>query len=172
MNGMFARLKREVIEAIPPAVFFFIAFQLISFLHALMLKEYGVQTSTFVTATIAALIVAKVVLIVDLLPFVNRFPEKPLIYNVVWKTLIYILAALLVRSIEHLIPFVREYGNLAVAGRHLIDEVVWAHFWAVQILLLVLFFMYCSGRELVRVLGRDRVRIMFFGPLGPPTVGE
>ena len=34
----------------------------------------------------AALLVAKVVLITDALPFVNRFPEKPLIYNVVWKT--------------------------------------------------------------------------------------
>ena len=172
MNSIFARLKHEVVEAIPPAVFFFVAFQLVSFLHALMLREYGVQTSTFVTASIAALIVAKVVLVVDLLPFVNRFPERPLIYNVVWKTSIYILAALLVRSIEHLIPFVREYGNLAVAVRHLVDEVVWPHFWAVQILLLVLFLMYCSGRELVRVLGRDRVRILFFGPLGGTPARE
>ena len=24
-----------------------------------------------------------------MLPFINRFPEKPLMYNVVWKTAIY-----------------------------------------------------------------------------------
>ena len=129
-----------------------------------MLEECGIRVSTFVTANIAALIAAKVVLVVDLLPFVNRFPEKPLIYNVVWKTMIYLVAALLVRYVEHLIPFIREYSDLALANRHLLDEVVWPHFWAVQIWLLVLFLVYCTLRELIRVLGRQQVRSMFFGP--------
>jgi hypothetical protein len=159
-------LKHEFLGVIPPAVFFFISFQVIAFTQALMLEKYGIRVSTFVTATIAALVVAKVVLIVDLLPFVNRFPEKPLIYNVVWKTVIYQVAALLVRYVEHLISFVREHGDLALANRHLLDEVVWSKFWAVQIWLLILFFVYCALRELVRVLGRERVRSMFFGPSG------
>lgn len=169
MSSIVSRLQREVVEAIPPAVFFFIAFQVIAFTRALMLEQYGIRVSTFLAATIAALVVAKVVLIVDLLPFVNRFPEKPLIYNVAWKTLIYLVAALLVRYIEHLIPFVREYGGLAVANRQLLDEVVWPHFWAVQIWLLVLFFVYCALREIVRVLGRERVLSMFFGPSRSPS---
>jgi hypothetical protein len=166
MNRIVSRLKHEFLGVIPPAVFFFISFQVIAFTQALMLEKYGIRVSTFVTATIAALVVAKVVLIVDLLPFVNRFPEKPLIYNVVWKTVIYQVAALLVRYVEHLISFVREHGDLALANRHLLDEVVWSKFWAVQIWLLILFFVYCALRELVRVLGRERVRSMFFGPSG------
>ena len=164
MSSILSRLRHEVVEAIPPAVFFFIAFQVIAFTRALMLEQYGIRVSTFVAASIAALVVAKVVLIVDLLPFVNRFPEKPLIYNVAWKTVIYLIAALLVRYIEHLIPFVREYGDLTQANRHLLDEVVWPHFWFVQIWLMVLFSMYCALREVVRVLGRERVLHMFFGP--------
>jgi hypothetical protein len=164
MSSILSRLKHELVEVIPPAVFFFVAFQLIAFTRALLLEEYGIRTSTFVAATIGALIVAKVVLIVDLVPVVNRFPEKPLIYNVLWKTGIYLVAALLVRYIEHLIPFVREHGDLALANHHLLDEVVWPHFWSVQIWLLVLFFLYCTMRELIRVLGRERVRAMFFGP--------
>jgi hypothetical protein len=163
MSTIFSWLKHEIVEAIPPAVFFFISFQLIAFTTALMLEEYGIRMSTFLAATIAALIVAKVVLVVDLVPWVNRFPEKPLIYNVVWKTAIYMIAALFVRYAEHLIHFLREYGNLALANRHLLDEVVWPRFWAVQIWLLILFFMYCSLRELIRALGRDRVRLMFLG---------
>jgi len=162
-----SRIKDELVAVIPPTVFFFAAFQLIAFTRALMLREYGISVSAFVTASIAALVVAKVVLIVDLLPFVNRFPDKPLIYNVVWKTLIYLVAALLVRYVEHLIPFVREHGDLVVANRRLLDEVVWPHFWAVQIWLVVLFFVYCALRELVRVLGRDRVLNMFFGAKTP-----
>lgn len=165
MNRILSRLKHELVEAIPPAVFFFIAFHVIAVTRALMLEEYGIPVSTFVAANIGALIIAKVVLIVDLVPVVNRFPEKPLIYNVLWKTVIYQVAALLFRYIEHLIPFVREHGDLALANRHLLDEVVWPHFWFIQIWLLVLFFLYCTMRELIRVLGRERVRVMFFDPL-------
>ena len=74
MSSILSRLKHELVEVIPPAVFFFVAFQLIAFTRALMLQEYGIRTSTFVATTIGALLVAKVVLIVDLVPFVNRFP--------------------------------------------------------------------------------------------------
>ena len=107
MSNAMSRIKHEIIQAIPPAIFFFISFQLIALTSALMLEKYGIEVSTFVSATIAALIVAKVVLITDLLPIVNRFPEKPLIYNVVWKTCIYLLSALLVRYIEHFIHFIQ-----------------------------------------------------------------
>ena len=170
MSSAVARLKHEIAQAIPPAVFFFLAFQVIALTRELMLEQYGVRPGTFVAATVAALIVAKVVLVVDLLPFVNRFPEKPLIYNVVWKTAIYVVAALAVRYVEHLIPFIREQGSLVLANRHLLEKVVWPHFWFVQVWLLVLFFMYCSMRELVRVLGPGRVRQMFFGsPLTRPA---
>jgi hypothetical protein len=40
---------------------------------------------------------------------------------------------------------------------------VWAHFWAIQLWLVVLIFVYCTGRELVRVIGRERVMQLFFG---------
>ncbi len=60
--------------------------------------------------------------------------------------------------------FARKYG-VADANGHLLQEVQWAHFWAVQVLLLMLFLVFCSLRELIRALGKDRVRRMFFGPL-------
>jgi len=167
MSTLASKLKHELLAVIPPTVFFFIAFQLIALTRALMLEQYGIRVTTFVAATVGALVVAKVVLLTDLLPFVNRFPEKPLLYNVVWKTAIYQVAALLVRYVEYLIPFLRKHGDFALANRHLFDEVVWTHFWAVQLWLLALFFVYCAARELIRVLGKERVRAMFLGPLGP-----
>jgi len=42
---------------------------------------------------------------------------------------------------------------------------VWPHFWAIQILLVVLVLMYCTMREVIREIGGDKVRQMFFGPL-------
>jgi len=167
MSNFLQRLKQEVLGIIPTAVFFFIAFQLLAFTRALILREYEVPIETFLAATVGALIVAKVVVIVDWLPFVNRFPDRPLIYNVIWKTGIYLIAAFLVRYIEYLISFVAKYGDVAEANSHLLDEVIWPHFWLVQIWLVVVLLVYCVLKELNRVLGRKRLREIFLGPVRP-----
>jgi hypothetical protein len=163
MSNILPRLKRAFLGAIPTVVFFFVVFQLLALTRALILKGYGIEASTFLKAAIGALIVGKVVLFADLLPIMNRFPDKPLIYNIVWKTCIYMVAAFFIRYVEHLIPLFREHKNLAAANSHLFSEVVWPHFWLVHLWLLVCFFMYCTIRELVRILGYEQVRSMFFG---------
>lgn len=162
--NVIAKLKHEFLGMIPTAIFFFVSFQLLALTRSLILEEYGIDVTTFLAATIGALVVAKVVMIVDLLPFVNRYPEKPLIYNVVWKTTLYVLAALVVRFVEHFVDFYHQYGDAANAYARLMDDVIWAHFLVVQIWLTVLFLMYCSFRELTRVVGQDSVRQLFFSP--------
>jgi hypothetical protein len=109
------------------------------------------------------LVVGKVVLIADKLPFINRFPDKPLFYNVGWKTAIYVTAALLFRYVEHLVGAMGPHGGFLGANAYIWSEIVWPRFWAVQIWLVVLFLAYCAMRELVRVVGRPRVLHMFFG---------
>jgi hypothetical protein len=162
MSSLREKVRRELRELIPVTVFFVASFQLLALTQALMLEQYGIRATTFVAATIGALVVAKVVVLADHLPLVNRFPNKPLMYNVVWKTAIYLAASLAVRYAEHVIHFWRQTGDFATANRRLIDEVVWPHFWGVQLWLLILLFVYCSLRELVRALGRERIMQMFF----------
>jgi hypothetical protein len=152
---------------VPPALFFFIAFQLLALTRALMLKRYGIDLTTFVSATIGALVAAKVVVLADLLPFINRFPGRPLIYNIAWKTPIYFAVAFGVHYLEELFELYRKAGNLAAANRQMLDEVIWTRFWAIQISLMVLLLIYCTLDELVRALGRDRVRELFFGAPRP-----
>jgi hypothetical protein len=167
MNKIYQWLKKEFLGVIPAAVFFFIAFQLLALTRALILRQYDIEIWDFFAAAVGALIVAKVIMVVDLLPFVNRFPDKPLVYNVTWKATIYFVAACFARYVEHLVFFVREYGNLAAANRHLFDDIIWSRFWIVQIWLLVLLLIYCVMKELVRVVGADRVREVFLGPPRP-----
>ena len=113
------------------------------------------------------LIVGKVVLIADALPFINKFPGKPLIYNVAWKTLVYVLAAFLVRLVENLIPLIIKYDSFREAMARIEDDIVWPHFWIIYIWLSVLLFVYCSLRELIRAIGREHVLKLFFG-IGRP----
>ena len=108
---------------------------------------------------------AFVVIVADLLPFINLYPHKPLVYNVAWKTAIYVLIATLVHYLERLVHFSREAGGIVAGNEKLLAEIVWPHFWAIQIFLVVLILMYCTMRELIRVIGGDKVRRMFFGPM-------
>lgn len=168
MSNTRARLKHELKEAVPPFLYFLVAFHLLAVVRTLMQQEYGIQAGTVMNATIGALIVAKVVLLADLLPIVNRFPDKPLVYNILWKTLIYQVAAIVVGYLEHLWDAYREAGSFAAANAHLVETVIWPHFWAVQILMLVLFLQYCTLREFSRAVGGKRMRAMFLGPLPGP----
>jgi hypothetical protein len=88
---------------------------------------------------------------------------------VAWKTTIYVLAALVVHYLEHLVPLWWRLGDLGTANHRLLGEIVWPHFWAIQLWLLVLLFMYCAMRELIRAIGPREVRRMFFGPLRSPS---
>jgi hypothetical protein len=162
-KGKFAHfIKHELREMIPPLVFFLFAFHFIVLLRSLMLMEYGVRISAISNATISALIVAKVILIADVLPFINRFPGRPLIYNVAWKTLICFVVALLVHYLEHLVPLWWSMGSLSSANKHILEKTIWPHFWAIQLCLFVLFAVFCAVRELSTALGKGRIFSMFF----------
>ena len=172
----FARIwdvaRHEFHEVLPPTIFFLITFHIVLLDRALMLREYGLRLASVGAAVVMALLVAKVVLIADKLPFINRFPEKPLIYNVVWKTIIYVVASLFVHYLEHLIPLWWRSGEFLEANAHLWQEIVWPHFWAIQLWLTVLIFVYCAAREMVRIIGRDRITGMFFGRPVPAVSGR
>jgi hypothetical protein len=163
MKNILHKLKREFLHVLPPTIFFFFAFNIVAITTVLMLKGQGIEITSILGATILALVVGKVVLILDHMPFIDKFPDKPLIYNIVWKTLIYTLAVMLARYLEHFIPLVREDGGFTAAHQHILRGTIWPRFMAIQIWLLVLFFFYSVLVELVRALGKERVLKMFFG---------
>jgi hypothetical protein len=163
-------VKKELYEMIPPTVFFFIALHIVALIRALMAKGSGIPLSSTVSIAIAALILGKSVLLADMLPAINRFPERPLIYNVTWKTLVYLVVAGIIHYVEHLIDFAREAGGLVAGNEKLLTDMVWPRFWAIQLLLLVLIVLYSAISELARAIGGKRFLQMFFGPLPVPKV--
>jgi len=165
MSKLTTKIKEELEELLPPTIFFFVALHLVAIVRVLMLKGTGIALGTSASITVAALILGKAVLIADLLPFINRYPGKPLVYSIAWKTAIYVLIAMLLHYLERLVDFWREAGGLIAGNEKLLAEIVWPHFWAIQIFLVVLILMYCTMREVIRAIGRDKVRQMFFGPL-------
>ncbi|MFZ0915668.1 MAG: hypothetical protein WAN04_02145 [Candidatus Udaeobacter sp.] len=164
------KLKEEFFKILPPTIYFFVALHIVAFVRVLMLEGTGIPASSSISIAVAALILGKAVLIADMVPMINRFPHKPLIYNVAWKTLIYWLMATLIHYLERLIDFWRQTGGFVTGNQKLFAEIIWPHFWAIQIILFVLIAMYCMMHELVRVIGKDKVMRIFFGPMPAPQV--
>src|SRR5438093_1533265 len=164
------KLKEEFFKLLPPTIYFFVALHIVAFVRVLMLKGTGLAPSSSISIAVAALILGKAVLIADMLPMINRFPNKPLIYNVAWKTVIYLLMATLIHYVERLIDFWRQAGSFVAGNKELLEKIVWPHFCAIQIILLVLIVMYCTMHELVRVIGKEKALRIFFGPMPVPEV--
>ena len=170
MTKLSSKLKEEFYKLLPPTIFFFVALHIVMFIRVLMLEGTGVAPSSSVSIAVASLILGKAVLIADMLPMINRFPNKPLIYNVAWKTVIYLLISAVIHYLERLIDFWRQAGSFVAGNQKLFAEIIWPHFWAIQIILFVLIVMYCTVHELVRVIGKEKALRIFFGPMPAPEV--
>jgi hypothetical protein len=122
----------------------------------------GLPVSSSGQIALAALIIGKVVLLADLWPPINRFPHKPPVFNILWKKVIYYAVASLIHYLERIFDFAKAAGVVAAGNRQLLAAIVWPHFWAIQLVLLVIIFNYCVIREIGRALGEERVFLLFF----------
>ena len=156
-------IKKETLHILPAVLYFFIAGNLFCLTFGWMLKEEGVRLANFSSTVIGAIIIGKVILVVDATPLLNMFSNRPLIYNTIWKTTIYFLFTFFFRTIEHLVPFMMKYKGPAIAWQHMMSEVWWARFWTIQTWMLILLLIFVLSQELVTGVGLDKLRKMFFG---------
>ncbi len=170
MSKVTEKIKEEFLLILPPTIFFFVALHIVALIRSLMSKGDGIPISSSMSIAVAALILGKAVLLADMLPLINRYPDRPLAFNVAWKTLIYLVASAIIHYAERLIEAARKAGGLVAGNEELLSHMVWPRFWAVQILLFALILMYCTMHELVRVIGKEKVQRIFFGPMPIPTV--
>ncbi len=170
MSKATEKIKEEFLAMVPPTLYFFVILHIVALIRALMVKGTGITLDTTTSVTIAALVLGKSVLIADMMPFINRFPEKPLIWNVAWKTVVYFIVALIIHYLEHLYDFWKLAPGFAAANEKLLSTIVWPHFWAIQLLLSMLILGYCVMSELIRAMGADKGTTMFFGPLVPRSL--
>jgi hypothetical protein len=164
----FARLGAVLLHefrlVIPPTLFFFVGFNLILLTKRLFLADYLIAYTGFLIATTTALIVGKVVLVADKLPFLARFDNQPLAVPILFKTFVYTVLVLAARLLEAFVHYLIE-GNAIGGGafiRHELGMFRWPHFIAVQLWIAVLFLIYVTASELNDLFGDGELaRILF-----------
>jgi hypothetical protein len=158
VNWWLAQMK----HVLPPTIFFFVGFNLILWTKRLILEEHGVEFGGFLTATLAALLVGKAVLVTDNLPFMRRFDGAPLIQPILFKSAIYWLCVFMVRLAEGLVHFLAAGGVIADFPTHLVEHFSWPRFLSIQLWLMVLFLVYVTTHELNMLIGDGELYRLFF----------
>jgi hypothetical protein len=156
-------LKKEVIYLFPIIIYFMIVFNLTHFSQSLMLRPDDVQFTSYLGATLGAILAAKVIVIVDALPFMNAFVHQPLIYNITWKFFIYSFFVLLVQIMDYTLRhfYLTHHWNLTYL--YLKTDLSLPLFWGVQIAVLMYFLIFIIFSELTRVIGASTIKQIFFG---------
>jgi hypothetical protein len=170
VHRLLSKLKEEFFAVLPPTIFFFVTLHIVAFIRVLMVSGSHFEPMSTTSIAVGSLILGKAVLIADMIPAINHYPGKPLAYNVAWKTAIYWLMATVIHYLERVIDFSRQAGDIHAGNAKLLSEIVWPHFWAVQIILFILIPAYCTAHEFSRVIGRDKMLRLFFGPMPRPSI--
>lgn len=159
MAGPGAVIVREVRQALPAFLFFFVAFHMIAVTKTVILEDYKISVTGVAVATVGALIVAKAILLVEKLPVPRPFSSRA-VYSVLWKTVMFGTVATLFRALEELIPRIAKHGGWVRNAQEIVETVSWQHFLIFQMWLLGLLFLYCVVSTLVGLIGPQNVKKM------------
>ncbi len=165
-------MKEEVRKMLVAAVFFAIGFCLLILHNRLLTRGSGIELAGFTRALVGGLIVAKVLLTVNLVPFVHAFPHKPLVYNVAWKSSLYIAGSLVFLYIEPFIKSLFKGAGLYASHFRAWHELMLPQTWSIVVWLAVLMVGFVTMQELSRVIGKDQLKDMFFGHRKPAIEGR
>lgn len=164
------RVRAELREIGIVTAYFLLCFLFFLTLKKFLLEAYDVQVSVVGTAVVGALVMAKVVVLLDKTSFGSAFRSR-LWVHVMWRSLLYAAAAFLVTVAERLFDAYREQDGLAPALRE-----VWAgrdvdHFLAMNLAVAVSLLIYNVFVAIEREMGEGSLRRLFFlrrGSAGEP----
>lgn len=163
MSGIVRWCKKEMVRLLPAIIYFEVMFNLLHFTQGLMLQPGDVRFTSYTGAIIGGILAGKVILIVDALPFINLFPNKPIIYNITWKFFIYSMAVLLVQILDYLSHQLYHTRNWSESFTNLLADLSHSLFWGVQIQVMFFFLIFIVFSELWGVIGAARMKKIFFG---------
>jgi len=158
-------LMSLVREMAPVVLFFFIAFGLIGLMYKLFVSQYSIEFSAFSKAAIAALIMGKVVLLLDRAGIGRRFNRRYRQAVVIMvKTIIYALVVIVVGMGERIRHSVHEAGSLQAGMSTLIANANVDRFLGLVLLVSLIVASYLVVQEISRAMGKGALFRLFFAP--------
>jgi hypothetical protein len=149
-------------EMAPVVLFFFIAFFLIFVLFKLFVSQYAIEFSALTRAAVAALIVAKVILLVDWAESGYRFANHRRAAVIACQTLVYCLVVILLGIGERIVHSVREAGNIQDGLARVLANANTDRFVGGALLVSLIVGSYLVMQEISRAMGKGALFKLFF----------
>ena len=156
------RILHELSRALPPTIFFFVGFNFIVLTTNLLVADYGAAVSSFMLATVAALVVGKAVITANATPFIKLFDRAPLIQPILFKTVIYWVAVFFARLAERFVRYSVDGNPPGDFPGYLVSSFSWHRFTAISLWVLALFLVYVTASEFTQLLGPAEMRKLLF----------
>jgi hypothetical protein len=154
-------VKHEFEQYLAVAVFLFFFFGSLTTYRRLVLAEYHIGYFEYGWGLVKALILAKVILIGELLHLGKRFESGAIIWSILWKTLVFSLFIFAFAILEHVGAALIH--NRPVRGEFLLSGAQGYELLARVQLEVVALIPLFAFKELARVLGEGKVSQLLFG---------
>ena len=156
------RIRREVREIGLVTLYFLACFLVFLSLKKLFLEEYDIELTVFHTAVIGALVVAKVVVLLEKTSFGGRFRSSRLFVHVLYRSLSYAAIVFVVTLAERLFDLYRDKGELPAALSALWAGRDFNHFLAMNLCVALSLLIYNFFSEIDRHMGEGALHRLFF----------
>ena len=151
-------------EMAPVVLFFFVAFLLIFVMFKLFVSQYEIEFSAFTKAAIAALILGKVVPLLDWAQSGYRFDTHRRAVVIACKTFIYGLAVIVLGIGEKIFHNVREAGSLRDGISRVVANANLDRFLGLVLLISLTVGSFLVMQEISRAMGKGALFRLFFEP--------
>jgi hypothetical protein len=152
----------EEVKAILLTTLYFGAwFGVLMALKRLVLAEYHIGFRGFSAALLGAVVVAKVVLVMEHVSLGRWVRRQPAIVDVILRTLLYTLGFFLVLLLEKAFEARHEYGSYGRALANIFHHRDMPHIWANTIAVASALLGFCGLAVLRRTLGNEEFTALF-----------
>jgi hypothetical protein len=123
------KLKHELKSVGIATLYFLIWFGFLMLIKVLLLEEYHIKFSGLSQVIIGALVVAKVILVMEHIPLGSWVQRKPAIVDVLLRTVLYSIGIIIILILEKAFEGRHEYGGFGSSLRQVFNHVDVYHVW-------------------------------------------
>ena len=162
------KLKEEIKSLGLIMLYFGLWFAFMIIVKTLLLDEYNVQFSGLSMAFIGSLIVGKVILIVDHIPFGSWIERKPAYVDILFRTFIYSVGIIIILILEKAFELRHEAGGFFEAIPYAFSKTDSYHFYVNSLTVICALFGYNLLNLFKKYFGEGGIRKILSSP--PPLV--
>jgi hypothetical protein len=158
-------LQKEIRTVALTTLYFAVWFSLVAVLKTILLEEYRIEFRGMSLALIGALIVAKVVLVLEYVPLGSWVGKRAALLDVVLRTLLYTCGVAIVLLLERAFETRHEHGGFIRAVVLVFEDRDVHHVWFNTICVACALLLFNALAVLRRYVGEERLYPLFLAPL-------